>query len=133
MVGSAPHMAAEFVHLHVHTQFSFLDGAIQIDDVVKRAKELGMPAVAMTDHGNMFGALQFYKACKKAGVRPILGCELNVARAIDARERRRVPVDHLVLLARNEEGYKNLIRVVSLGQIESVTDTAPSVAWETLA
>src|SRR3954468_10853130 len=126
-------MAAEFVHLHVHTQFSFLDGALRIEQIADRAKELGMPAVAMTDHGNMFGALQLYKACKKVGVRPILGCEINVARVLEGRERRRVPVDHLVLLARNEEGYKNLIRIVSLGQIEPASETAPSVAWDTVA
>src|SRR4051812_8712530 len=126
-------MAAEFVHLHVHTQFSFLDGALRIEQIAERAKELGMPAVAMTDHGNMFGALQLYKVCKKVGVRPILGCEINVARALEGRERRRIPVDHLVLLARDEVGYKNLIRIVSLGQIEPASETAPSVAWETVA
>jgi DNA polymerase III subunit alpha len=126
-------MAAEFVHLHVHTQYSFLDGALRLEQIAERAKELGMPAVAMTDHGNMFGALQLEKICKKVGVRPILGCEVNVARALDARERRRVPVDHLVLLARSEEGYKNLIRIVSLGQIEPASDIAPSVPWETVA
>src|SRR4051812_47428782 len=126
-------MAAEFVHLHVHTQFSFLDGALRIEQIAERAKELGMPAVAMTDHGNMFGALQLYKVCKKVGVRPILGCEINVARALEGRERRRIPVDHLVLLARNEEGYKNLIRIVSLGQIEPASEAAPSVPWETVA
>jgi DNA polymerase-3 subunit alpha len=123
---------AEFVHLHVHTQYSFLDGALKIGQIAARAKELGMPAVAMTDHGNMFGALQLYKACKDVGIVPLLGCEVNVARPEEGRERRRTPVDHLVLLAKNEEGYKNLIRIVSLGQIESASDTAPSVAWETV-
>ena len=126
-------MAAEFVHLHVHTQYSFLDGALRIEQIAKRAKELGMRAVAMTDHGNMFGALQLYKTCKKVGVRPILGCEVNVARPLEGRERRRMPVDHLVLLARSEEGYKNLIRIVSMGQIEPASETAPSVAWDTVA
>jgi DNA polymerase-3 subunit alpha len=124
---------AEFVHLHVHTQYSFLDGALKIGQVAARAKELGMPAVAMTDHGNMFGALQHYKACKDVGIVPILGCEVNVARPEEGRERRRMPVDHLVLLAKNEEGYKNLVRIVSLGQIQSASDNAPSVPWDTVA
>src|SRR5689334_802701 len=101
-------MAAEFVHLHVHTQFSFLDGAVRIKGLAARAQELGMKGVAVTDHGNMFGALHLYKACKDKGIVPILGCEVNVARTQDSRERRRTPVDHLVLLAKNEEGYKNL-------------------------
>jgi len=126
-------MPAEFVHLHVHTQYSFLDGAIRIGQLADRAKELGMRAVAMTDHGNMFGALQLYKTCKKRGITPILGSEVNVARAQEGREKRRMPVDHLVLLARNEQGYRNLIRIVSMGQIEAASDVAPSVAWETIA
>src|SRR4051812_36158290 len=103
-------MAAEFVHLHVHTQYSFLDGALRIGQLAKRAKELGMRGLAMTDHGNMFGALQHYKACKERDMVPILGCEVNVARPIEMRGgSKRTPVDHLVLLARTEEGYKNLI------------------------
>jgi len=125
-------MAAEFVHLHVHTQYSFLDGAIRIGQLADRAKALGMPAVAMTDHGNMFGALQFYRACKERGISPVLGCEINVSRPQEGRESKRMPVDHLVLLARNEEGYRNLIRIVSMGQIEPASDTAPSVALETV-
>ncbi|HKQ68549.1 MAG TPA: DNA polymerase III subunit alpha [Polyangiaceae bacterium] len=126
-------MVAEFVHLHVHTQYSFLDGALRIGQIAERAKELGMRGVAMTDHGNMFGALQLYKACRERGITPILGCEINVARPQEGRERRRTPVDHLVLLAKDEAGYKNLIRIVSKGQVESASDTAPSVAWETVA
>src|SRR6478672_7834866 len=98
-------MAAEFVHLHVHTQYSFLDGGRKIGQNAGRAKELGMRAVAMTDHGNMFGALQLYKACRDIGIVPVLGCEVNLARPEEGRERRRTPVDHLVLLARTEEGY----------------------------
>jgi DNA polymerase-3 subunit alpha len=126
-------MSAEFVHLHVHTQYSFLDGAIRIGQLADRAKELGMRAVAMTDHGNMFGALQLYKACKERGIVPVLGCEINVARAVEGRDKKRMPVDHLVLLARDEEGYRNLIRIVSMGQIEAASDVAPSVPWETVA
>src|SRR6266851_5683039 len=125
-------MAAEFVHLHVHTQYSFLDGALRIGQLARRAEEFGMRAVAMTDHGNMFGALQLYKACRERGIVPILGCEVNVARREEGRERKRTPVDHLVLLARNEEGYRNLIRIVSMGQVETASDTAPSVSWDTV-
>src|SRR5919206_91785 len=108
-------MASEFAHLHVHTQYSFLDGALSISQVVDRAKELGMKSVAITDHANMFGALQFYKACKKRDLLPILGCEVNVARPEEGREGRRTLADHLVLLAETEDGYKNLIRIVSKG------------------
>jgi DNA polymerase-3 subunit alpha len=69
-------MSDSFVHLHLHTEYSTLDGMTRAADVAKRAAQLGMPAVAMTDHGNMFGAIEFYQACKKAGVKPILGCEI---------------------------------------------------------
>ena len=115
-----------FVHLHLHTQYSLLDGANRIDAVVKRVKSLGMPAVAMTDHGNMFGAVEFYKSAVAAGVQPILGCEMYIAPG-DRREKQR-PVRgddyeaagtfHLILLAMNAEGYRNLCRLVTLGYTE---------------
>jgi DNA polymerase-3 subunit alpha len=99
-------MSAEFVHLHVHTQYSLLDGAVKVKDLVKRVASAGMQAVAITDHGNMFGAITLYKAAKEAKVQPILGCEVDVAgqggRAC-----------HLPLLAATAEGYKNLIWLVS--------------------
>jgi len=116
-----------FVHLHAHSQYSFLDGAIKVKDLVKRAKEQGADAVALTDHGNMFGAISFYKACKEAGLKAILGCELSVAwgssgsgpEQKDARKDPSTgPGRHLVVLARNEEGYRNLIHVVSLGYVD---------------
>src|SRR5450759_1311763 len=69
----------QFVHLHVHTEYSLLDGASRIDDLAKTAKEMGMPAVAITDHGVMFGVIEFYKACKETGIKPIIGCEVYVA------------------------------------------------------
>ena len=94
-------MAAEFVHLHVHTQYSFLTSSVRLGALPKRAKELGMTAVAMTDAHNMFGAIQHYKKCKAEGITPILGAELNVVRGPGAQ------ADHLVLLATNEQGYKN--------------------------
>ena len=104
-------MPAEFVHLHTHTQYSLLDGAIKVKDLVKRVAAGGMRAVAATDHGNMFGAITFYKAAKEAGVRPILGCELDVV-GKDGHPR------HLPVLAASEEGYKNLVWLVSRGQVQ---------------
>ena len=129
-------MAAEFVHLHAHSQYSLLDGALKIKDLVSRTKSLGMRAVALTDHGNMFGAIQFYKTCKEQGLQAILGCEVNVPRAGRGEER---PghgddaVDHLVLLASSDEGYKNLVRIVSKGHVEPASQLAPSVTLDTVA
>ena len=113
-------MPTPFVHLHVHTEYSLLDGACQITRLVEKAKALGQTAVAVTDHGVMYGAVDFYKAAKKAGVKPIIGCEVYVApRTRFDREHR---VDnapyHLVLLCENETGYQNLIKLVSLGFTE---------------
>ncbi|MEG6616489.1 DNA polymerase III subunit alpha [Peptococcaceae bacterium 1198_IL3148] len=105
----------QFVHLHLHSEYSLLDGAARIKQVVKTAKELGMPALAITDHGAMFGVIDFYKECQRAGIKPILGCEVYVA---PRTMYDRIPkVDdqlyHLVLLAENEVGYRNLIKLVS--------------------
>lgn len=111
---------ADFVHLHVHSEYSLLDGAARIKDVVAQAKNLGMPALAITDHGSMFGVVDFYKTCRQAGIKPILGCEVYVApRGMTDR----VPkIDdhlyHLVLLAENQTGYQNLLKLVSLGYTE---------------
>ncbi|HXX67302.1 MAG TPA: DNA polymerase III subunit alpha, partial [Polyangiaceae bacterium] len=103
--------AAEFVHLHVHTQYSLLDGAVKVKDLVKRVVAGQMSAVAVTDHGNMFGAITFYKLAKEAGIRALLGCELDVAG-------RGGHGHHLPLLAENIEGYKNLVKLVSRAQVE---------------
>ncbi|WP_084052244.1 DNA polymerase III subunit alpha [Desulfonispora thiosulfatigenes] len=109
-----------FVHLHVHTSYSLLDGACRIDKMVKRAKELNMPAIAITDHGVMYGVIDFYKACKKEGIKPIIGCEVYVAP--NSRFDKRPNIDdrahHLVLLAKNNIGYQNLIKLVSLAHTE---------------
>jgi DNA polymerase-3 subunit alpha len=107
----------EFVHLHLHTDYSLLDGACDIDKLVKRVKELGMPAVAMTDHGNIFGAFSFFHAAKSAGVKPIIGCELYVCKKDDHRTDHTPPdgdsYNHLLVLAENEEGYRNLVKITS--------------------
>ncbi len=124
----------DFVHLHLHTEYSLLDGACRIDRLFRRAKELGQSAVAITDHGVMYGAISFYKEAKKEGIKPIIGCEVYVApRSLaDKDPRLDREYDHLVLLCENMTGYQNLIRLVSL----SFTDgfyQKPRVDLETLA
>lgn len=109
-------MSAGFVHLHVHTEYSLLDGAARIKELVAAAAEKGMPALAITDHGSMFGVIDFYKAAQKAGIKPILGCEVYVApRSMDDKDSAQGDDAnyHLVLLAENETGYKNLLHIVS--------------------
>ena len=109
-----------FAHLHVHTEYSLLDGACRIERLLDRAKELGQEAVAITDHGNMYGVVDFYKAAGKRGIKPIIGCEVYVAKRtrfdkvsdLDRENR------HLVLLCENQTGYRNLIAMVSKGWIE---------------
>lgn len=110
----------DFVHLHIHSEFSLLDGANRIKDLPIRAKELGMDAMAITDHGAMFGAIDFYKACKANGIKPIIGCEVYVAprSRCDKDPNLDSKYNHLILLAKNNEGYKNLSKLVSLSYIE---------------
>ncbi len=122
-----------FVHLHVHTEYSLLDGACRIDKVAERAKELGQTALAVTDHGVMYGAVAFYKACKKAGIKPIIGCEVYVApRGMQDRDH---GIDgdysHLILLCKNETGYKNLCYLVSAAFIEGFY-IKPRIDWALL-
>ena len=111
-----------FVHLHLHTEFSLLDGACRIKKLVERVKELGQEAVAITDHGCMYGVIDFYRACKAAGVKPIIGCEVYVAPRGRTRFQKVHEFDaesrHLVLLCRNEEGYRNLSYMVSKAYLE---------------
>ena len=116
-------MPADFAHLHLHTEFSLLDAACRLDRLMERAKELQFPAIAMTDHGNMFGAIEFYSAAKKAGIKPIIGCEVYVAPGsrLDRKQGAggmRDVYNHLVLLARNEEGYANLVKLVTAANLE---------------
>ena len=110
----------DFVHLHVHTQYSILDGATNIHKLVKKAKDNGMKALAITDHGNMFGAKIFHNEATKAGIKPILGCEVYVARNSMATrtEKEDRSGRHLILLAKNEKGYHNLIKLISLAWID---------------
>ena len=112
-------MAAEFVHLHVHSEFSLLDGANRIARMAQRTAELGMPALALTDHGNLFGALDFYKACKANKIKPLIGCELYVASGKRTdRGPKAQKYHHLLALAENFEGYLNLAQLSSIGYLE---------------
>lgn len=109
-----------FVHLHVHTEYSLLDGACRIKGIMDRVKELGQDAIAITDHGVMYGVIDFYRAAKKAGIKPIIGCEVYVAPR--TRHDRVHGTDnesnHLVLLCKNETGYRNLSYMVSQAFVE---------------
>jgi DNA polymerase-3 subunit alpha len=110
-----------FVHLHTHSDYSLLDGAASIEELVGRARELAQPALALTDHGNMFGALRFYKECLKQGLKPIIGCEFYLApesRHAKSGGEKGARYHHLVLLARDVEGYRNLLKLSSLSYIE---------------
>ena len=111
-----------FIHLHVHTQFSLLDGSSRIPELVKQAKDYGMDSLAITDHGAMYGVIDFYKEAKKQGIKPIIGCEVYVAPGSRFDKEKNVHDDsryyHLILLAEDNEGYRNLMKIVSLGYIE---------------
>src|SRR5258707_5466457 len=110
-----------FVHLHCHTHYSLLDGASRVPELVERVKKLGMNAVAMTDHGNLYGAIEFYRECKAAGLNPVVGYEAYIAAGKrterDAR-RRSDSAYHLTLLAQNRTGFKNLIKMASIAFLE---------------
>ena len=109
-----------FTHLHVHTEYSLLDGAAKVKQLCHKAKELGMTSLAITDHGVMYGVIDFYTACKKEGIKPIIGCEVYVAARtrfdkVHGPDSRRY---HLILLAENQQGYQNLMKIVSSAWIE---------------
>ena len=108
-------MPAEFTHLHLHTDYSLLDGACDVDKLVHHVHSLGQNAVAMTDHGNIYGAVHFFNAAKEKGIKPILGCELYICKEDDHRAAPNpdLKYNHLLVLAENEEGYRNLIRITS--------------------
>ena len=117
------HKNMSFVHLHVHTQYSILDGQSSIEDLFNRAEELGMPGIAITDHGNMYGVKEFFKFAKKhPGIKPIVGCEIYVTTHYDhkLKDKDHKSYYHLILLAKNYNGYKNLMKIVSTGHIEGM-------------
>jgi DNA polymerase III subunit alpha len=112
---------SDFVHLHVHTQYSLLDGACLIKDLTDLARHMKMPACAITDHGNMFGAIEFYQSCLKNGIKPIIGSEVYIApkgRLDKTFSTGEETANHLILLVRDETGYKNLMKLVSIGYLE---------------
>ena len=112
---------SDFVHLHNHSDYSLLDGAAKISDLVDHANRYEMKHLALTDHGNMFGALNFYKACREAGINPIIGCELYVApgsRHIKSGSEQKNRYHHFIALAKNETGYRNLMKLSSVGYTE---------------
>nr|MBI5455581.1 DNA polymerase III subunit alpha [Candidatus Levybacteria bacterium] len=111
---------ADFVHLHNHSEFSLLDGLSKIKDMVRRAKELNMPALAITDHGNMYGTINFYKACVEEGIKPIIGAEIYITKRTRHDKEAGIDSDynHLILLAKNTQGYKNLMKIISIAGLE---------------
>ena len=123
-----------FTHLHVHTEYSLLDGSSKIKELTARAKELGMDSLAITDHGVMYGVIDFYKAAREAGIKPILGCEVYVAPG-SRFDREKVSGEdryyHLVLLAENNTGYENLMKLVSKGFVDGFY-YKPRVDYEVL-
>lgn len=123
-----------FVHLHVHSEYSLLDGAARITDLVRRAGEYGMKSLALTDHGVMYGAIPFYKACKANGIKPIIGCEayLTAGSRRERGSRKDQPIYHLILLVKNETGYKNLMKLISIGHLEGY-HYKPRIDMEVLA
>jgi DNA polymerase-3 subunit alpha len=123
-----------FVHLHLHTEYSLLDGAIRMKELMKTATELGMPAVAITDHGNLFGAIEFYQEATRAGVKPIIGCEAYIAPGShkDRPPSRRDAAYHFTLLAENEIGYRNLVKLVTAAHLDGF-HYAPRIDKELLA
>ncbi|HPT65995.1 MAG TPA: DNA polymerase III subunit alpha [Candidatus Woesebacteria bacterium] len=123
---------ANFVHLHVHTEYSLLDGLTKIKKLVSTVKEMGMTSIAITDHGNMYGAVEFFKACKKNDIKPIIGCEVYLApNGLTDKSAANRRNHHLILLAKNEQGYKNLMKLVSIANIEGYY-YKPRIDWETL-
>src|SRR5438270_13693150 len=109
-----------FVHLHLHTEYSFLDGLVRTKELMKKAAEFNMPAVAMTDHGNLFGAIEFYQAAKDAGIKPIVGCEAYIAPKShkDRPSSMRESAYHFTLLTKDETGYRNLVKLISTAHLD---------------
>src|SRR4051812_705658 len=123
-----------FVHLHLHTEYSLLDGTIRMKELMKKTAESGMPAVAITDHGNLHGAIEFYQEAQRAGVKPIIGCEAYIAPGShkDRPGTRRDSAHHFTLLAQNETGYRNLVKLVTTAHLDGF-HYAPRIDKELLA
>lgn len=122
-----------FVHLHVHTQYSLLDGLCRIPRMVQMAKDMNMPAIAITDHGNLYGAMHLYKEAKAQGIKPIIGCEIYMTRGSRFEKKTRERLCHLILLAKTTQGYHNLVKIVSKGYTEGVNNYhKPRVDYELL-
>ncbi len=122
-----------FVHLHVHTQYSLFDGLSRIPDMVRKAKELNMPAVAITDHGNMYGVIYLYKEAKKQGIKPIIGCEVYMTKGSRFEKKNKERLCHLILLAKDLTGYHNLVKIVSKGFVDGENNYhRPRVDYELL-
>ena len=111
-----------FVHLHVHSEYSLLDGAIRMEHLVKKAASLGMPALALTDHGSLFGAVEFYQSAEEAGIKPIIGCEIYVAPGSMLEKKSsnggKDAAYHMTLLASDDEGYRNLVKLTTAAHLE---------------
>ncbi|RLD16465.1 MAG: DNA polymerase III subunit alpha, partial [Caldiserica bacterium] len=109
-----------FIHLHVHSEYSILDGFLRVNELIKRVKEFKMPAVALTDHGGMYGIIPFYKRAKKEGIKPIIGVEMyfSPTSRFDKKGKEDAVNYHILLLAKNFKGYQNLTRLVSIGHLE---------------
>ncbi|HVS10871.1 MAG TPA: PHP domain-containing protein, partial [Planctomycetota bacterium] len=124
----------EFTHLHVHSEYSLLDGANRIADLVRACKADGQRSLALTDHGNLFGAIELYQACTAEGLRPILGCEVYVARSsrLAPHNRTENRYHHLTLLARDRQGYRNLLELASAAYLEGY-HTRPRIDKELLS
>src|SRR5947209_20508437 len=113
-------MSDSFVHLDLHTEYSLLDGAVRMRELMKKAVEMKMPAVAVTDHGNLYGAIEFYQEAKQAGIKPIIGCEAYIAPSSykDRPASMRDAAYHFTLLARDETGYRNLVKLISIAHLD---------------
>jgi DNA polymerase III subunit alpha len=111
-------MAHGFVHLHLHSQYSLLDGAIKFEELFSKLHELGMNSVALTDHGNLFGAFDFYKKAKQFSIKPIIGCEVYITPKLKSDSANHERNNHLILLSMNQQGYKNLSNLVTKAYFE---------------
>ena len=115
-----------FVHLHVHSEYSLLDGAIRMEQLVGKAADFGMPAIALTDHGNLFGTVEFYQAAEKAKIKPIIGCEIYVAPGSMQEKKTanggRDAAFHMTLLAADDEGYRNLVKISTAAHLDGSAD-----------